>query len=363
MTGVDRFAHETLIAIDELIKGHDTSLDGVRFKVLVPPKAGLGQRFTHIPIEEYGSFSGQLWEQLDLPRAIGKEDLLLSLCNTGPVFCNRHIVVIHDAATIRVPASYSRAFRLWYRVLMPLLGMFARRVLTVSEFSRKDIASAFGIPAKKIGVVAEGGEHILRVQGDDSVIQRFGLPAGRYALAVGSMAMHKNFRFLLDAFSKIRSPSFELAVVGGANNKIFGAADLDEAGCVKRLGYVSDGELRALYENAMCFVFPSVYEGFGIPPLEAMVCGCPVLASNAASIPEVCGEAALYFNPRKTWELSDLLGKISCDEYARASLINKGRDRGDQFSWKNTARQVVSECLGIVALGGESRDLYKSLQQ
>ena len=363
MTGVDRFAHETLTAIDELIKNDDPSLEGVRFKVLVPPNAALGQRFTHVPIEEYGSFRGQLWEQLDLPRAAGKGDLLLSLCNTGPVFCHRHVVVIHDAATIRVPASYSRAFRLWYRVLMPLLGLFAKRVLTVSEFSRKDIASAFGIPAKKISVVTEGGEHILRVQADDSVVQRFGLVAGRYALAVGSMAVHKNFRFLLDAFSKIASPSFELAVVGGANNKIFGAVDLDEAGCVKRLGYVSDGELRALYENAMCFVFPSVYEGFGIPPLEAMVCGCPVLASNAASIPEVCGEAALYFDPREAWELSDLLGKISSDKSTRASLIKKGRDRGDQFSWVNTARQVVFECLGTGALGGESRGLYKSIQK
>lgn len=347
MTGVDRFAHETLTALDKLIEGADSSLEGVRFKVLVPPKAGLGQRFSHIPIEEFGSFGGQLWEQLDLPRAIGKEDLLLSLCNTGPVFCYRHVIVIHDAATIRVPASYSLAFRLWYRVLMPLLGMFARRVLTVSEFSRKDIASAFGIPDKKIGVVTEGGEHILRVRADDSVIQRFGLPTGRYVLAVGSMAVHKNYQLLLDAFSRIASPSFEVAVVGGGDLKIFGAADLLEPTNLKRLGYVSDGELRALYENAMCFVFPSLHEGFGIPPVEAMVCGCPVLASNAASIPEVCGDAALYFNPRRSDELSALLQQISSDYSMRVNLVAKGRDRANQYSWQRAARQVIGEVLNV----------------
>lgn len=344
MTGVDRFAYEILAAIDELIEISDSSAEGIKFKILVPSKSKIEQRFRHILIQEFGVFRGHLWEQLDLPRAVGKDDLLLSLCNTGPVFCRKHVVVIHDAATVRVPSSYSRLFRLWYRILIPLLGVFSRRVLTVSEFSKQDISTAFGIPASKIGVVSEGGEHILRDTGDESAIQRFGLVKGQYVLAVSSMAAHKNFKLLLDAVSKIDLPSFDVAIAGGTNLRVFGNNQIAESMYVKRLGYVSDGELRVLYENAMCLVFPSLYEGFGIPPLEAMICGCPVLVSRAASMPEVCGDAALYFDPLDAKQLSDMLMLVSKYQQIRLIHIGLGKKRAEMFSWRTAAHQILAEC-------------------
>lgn len=343
--GVDRFAYEILAAIDELIEESDSIIEDLEFKIIVPARSRVEIKFRHILIEEYGFFTSQLWEQLDLPRAIGKESILLSLCNTGPIFCRRHVVVIHDAATVRVPTSYSRIFRLWYRILMPLLGMFSSRVLTVSSFSKTDVSSAFGIPISKIDIVSESGEHILRVPRSDSAIQRHRLTKGQYVLAVGSLAAHKNFKLILEAFAKIDSPTFDIAVVGGANLKVFGSAELADSPRLKRLGYVTDSELRALYDDAMCFVFPSFYEGFGLPPLEAMNCGCPVLAARTASIPEVCGDAALYFDSHDADSLHKLLLDISTNATLYDELAKKGRVRAAEFSWLHTARKLIAVCL------------------
>jgi glycosyltransferase involved in cell wall biosynthesis len=341
-TGVDRFAYEVLSSINDLIGAGDPAVRGLSFKIMLPPGVTPEQEFSNIPTETVGRNRGQLWEQWDLPRAVPQESLLLSLCNTGPVLSCQQVVVIHDAATVKMPMAFSRAFRLWYRVLVPLLGRVSRKVLTVSEFSKEEIVSAFGVPRNKVSVVVEGGEHILRIPADTTAIQRFGLSSRPYVLAVSSMAAHKNFQLVLDAISRLGNPPFDVAIAGGANSRVFGVAGMVDCERVKWLGYVSDAELRALYESAMCFVFPSLYEGFGIPPLEAMNCGCPVLASQAASIPEVCGDAALYFDPHNADELASLLLRMANDSALRAELAMKGHARAAQFSWEMAARQILA---------------------
>lgn len=349
-TGVDRFAFEVISSINDLISTNDPAVRGLSFKIMLPPGVTPEQEFLHIPMKTVGRHRGQLWEQWDLPRALPRGSLLLSLCNTAPILFSRQIVVIHDAATVKIPIAFSRKFRLWYRVLMPLLGRVSRRILTVSEFSRQEIVSAFGVPANKVFVVTEGGEHFLRCIPDTTGIhiQRFGLSNRPYILAVSSMAAHKNFQLVLDAISQLGNLPFDVAIAGGANSRVFGVAGLVDSERVKWLGYVSDSELRALYESAMCFVFPSLYEGFGIPPLEAMNCGCPVLASHAASIPEVCGDAALYFDPHNADELAALLMRMNNDSVLRAELAMKGYKRAEQFSWETAASQVVAACRGVL---------------
>jgi glycosyltransferase involved in cell wall biosynthesis len=241
-----------------------------------------------------------------------------------------------------MPTAFSLPFRLLYRVLMPLLGRISLKVLTVSEFSKQEIVSAFGVPNDKISVVAEGGEHILRIPPDTGAIQRFGLSDRPYVLAVSNLATYKNFRLVLEAISLLGNPPFDVAIAGGANSRVYGDPGLLNSERVKWLGYVSDSELRSLYESAMCFVFPSLYEGFGIPPLEAMYCGCPVLASKAASIPEVCGDAALYFDPHDANELAILLMCSANDSDLCADLAKKGHARSTQFSWDRSARQIIA---------------------
>ncbi len=341
-TGVDRFAYEIIAAIDELIDAKDPSVKGLSFKILLPPDVTPKRKFVHIPMATIGRHSGQLWEQWDLPRSLPSDSLLLNLCNTAPILTRRQIVVIHDAATVKVPAAYTFKFRLWYRILLPLLGRVAYKVLTVSEFSKKEIISTFKIPQDKVSVVIESGEHLLRVPSEKGAIDKFGLSGRPYILAVSSMAAHKNFRLVLQALSRLENPPFDIAIAGGANSRIFGDSGIVANERLKWLGYVSDSELRTLYESALCFVFPSLYEGFGIPPLEAMQCGCPVLASRSASIPEVCGDAVLYFDAHNAEELASLLLRVSSDAVLRGELTKKGHDRAAFFSWKKAALQVVA---------------------
>lgn len=344
LTGVDRFALEVVRALDEQLYAQEQGLAGLQVRLLLPPGCPLPPPFKAITIEHVGRRSGQLWEQWDLPQALAADELLLSLCNTAPLLRRKQVVVIHDAATEAVPQAFSFVFRLWYRLLMPLLGKRALRVATVSEFSRAELQRAYGIAAQKIDVVIEGGEHILRKAAGSAALERFALSERPYLLAVSSMAAHKNFRLVLDALALMPNPPFDVAIAGGANAKVFGNADRVDDKRIHWLGYVSDDELAALYQQAWAFVFPSIYEGFGIPPLEAMQWGCPVVAARAASIPEVCGDAALYFDPRSAADLVQQLQRLVSDDPLRQQLGAAGRVRASQFSWQQAARQVVAVC-------------------
>jgi glycosyltransferase involved in cell wall biosynthesis len=292
MTGVQRFATEVTAAADAL------AARGVwpAARVLHPPgarDAGLSS----LRAEAVGRRGGQAWEQIDLPRAL-RGEVLVNLGNTAPILAGaRQAVVIHDAGAFDTPESYSFAFRSWYRLLQHILARRGARILTVSEFSRGRIAAALGVPAARIAVLPEGGEHILRAPPDAAVLAQHGLHAGRYALVVGNPAAHKNLAALTAAAEVLGRHGLALAVAGAADPAVFRAGGGVAAEAARVLGRVSDAALRALYEHALCLVFPSRYEGFGLPPLEAMTCRCAVVAAHAGAVPEVCGSAALYFDP------------------------------------------------------------------
>jgi glycosyltransferase involved in cell wall biosynthesis len=270
--------------------------------------------------------------------------LLLSMCNTGPAFRREHVVVIHDAGTERLPKGFSRSFRWWYRVLMPLLGRNSRRVVTVSEFSRRELEEVYSIPLAKTGVVSVGVEHILRTPLDPTALERFKLGKRPYLLAVSSMAANKNFRLILEALALMDPPPFDIAIAGGANPRVFGMAGQVDSERGHWLGYISDAELRTLYSGALGFVFPSLYEGYGLPPVEAMACGCPVLVADAASIPEVCGDVGLYFDPHDPVALKDAMLRLAGDPALREQMIARGLKRAAECRWDKVAREVLAEC-------------------
>lgn len=348
MTGVDRFAREVSSAIDRMLVENDPQVAGLNVIMLVPPTEKVEHDYRRIQVRQVGSRQGASWEQLDLARAVPANSLLLSMCNTGPALRRNHAVVIHDAGTERLPQGFSRSFRWWYRVLMPLLGRNARQVLTVSEFSRRELQDVYSIPTDKTVVVPVGCEHILRVQADPTALERFGLHQRPYFLAVSSMAANKNFRLILDALALLDNPPFDIVIAGGANPRVFGNAGNIDAASVRWLGYVSDAELRALYGGALGFVFPSLYEGFGLPPLEAMMCGCPVLVATAASIPEVCGDAALYFDPHDAVALKEAMLRLAGDDELREQMRARGYQRARRNSWDQVACEVLNGCgLGL----------------
>jgi glycosyltransferase involved in cell wall biosynthesis len=341
-TGVDRFAFEAIRALDQMIELGDPLVAGLRAEIVVPEAlAGLTNPFRHVTLRASGKGGGARWEQLALPRA-AQGRLLLNLCNSGPLLYRRQVTVLHDAAPTRVPDSYSRSFVAWYRLMAPGLGRISQRVITVSEFSRRELCDAYRIPAAKIGVVPESGEHMLRVQPDDSSAT-VALGERPFVLAVGSLNRHKNFQLVADAARVLQDAQFDIVVVGGGDARVYGSGQHALPRFVKHLGYVSDGELAALYRRAACFVYPSRYEGFGLPPVEALALGCPVIASRLPSVQEACGDAVLYTSPDDPAELARLLTRITGDAALRATLRERGRTRTAELTWRATAVKLIEE--------------------
>lgn len=341
-TGVDRFAFETIRALDQLIELRDPLVAGLRSEIIVPEAlAGMANPFRHVALRASGKGGGLRWEQIALPQA-ARGGLLLNLCNSGPLLYRHQVTVLHDAAPTRVPDSYSRSFVAWYRLMAPCLGRVSQRVITVSEFSRRELSDAYRIPSGKIGVVSESGEHMLRVEADDGAVATR-LNGRPFVLAVGSLNRHKNFRLVAEAARLIGDAQFDIVVVGGGDARVYGTGKDALPAFVKHLGYVSDGELAALYRRAACFVYPSRYEGFGLPPVEALALGCPVIASRLPAVQEACGDAVLYTSPDDPAELAGLLERITADAALRSSLQERGRARTGELTWRTTAARLIEE--------------------
>lgn len=331
LTGVQRYAREVTRALDAL-PGRPP------IRLLAPPGARDLNQFPTLSPRVVGTRGGQAWEQWDLSRAAGG-DFVLSLGNTGPILAGRNqAVVIHDAGAFDTPESYGAAFRLWYRGLQKGLAWRGARIVTVSRFSAGRIAHHLRIPEPP--ATLEGGEHILRDAADAIVLARHNLSPGGYALVVGTGAAHKNLSALHAATGALGARGLVLAVAGAKDAAVFRAGS-DAPDAVRALGRVSDAELRALYEGALCLLFPSRYEGFGLPPVEAMWCGCPVIAAPAGALPEVCADAALWFDPARPASLADAVAALADDPTRRAALAAAGRARAAEFSWDKAARRLL----------------------
>ncbi|CAG4887055.1 glycosyltransferase family 4 protein [Paraburkholderia saeva] len=341
-TGVDRFAYEVVRNIDQMMASDDPATAGLKVEILVPSGVTVApDMFSNMTVRTVPGGAGQRWEQISLPLA-ARGTLLLNLCNVGPLFFRNQVTVLHDAAPVRVPDAYTPAFRTWYRLMAPWIGRIARRVLTVSEFSRRELGDAYRIPAGKIGVLPMSGDHMLRVEDAVDVRARYQLGERPYVLAVSSASSHKNFRLVVEAIELLKATDYDFVIVG-SSLPIFNAVQQALPDFVKRVGYVSDAELRGLFRNAACFVFPSLYEGYGLPPVEAMTLGCPVIASNLPSIREACGDAALYITPTSAQELGNAMTQVMNDDALRGTLRADGYTHVEHYSWRATAARILKE--------------------
>ncbi|KAG0189733.1 hypothetical protein DFQ28_003056 [Apophysomyces sp. BC1034] len=340
LTGVQRVARELTAALSQQLRAQASSA------LLLVPRDHLDSELpAATPRHVVPPLRGILWEQLALPFAAGSRTLL-SLCNIGPLFKRRQVLMIHDAAVFDLPEGYSRKFRLWYRFAFALLKRNVRHILTVSTFSKGRIAARLGVPPERISVIPPGVDHFDRLDSDYAVLRRLNLSFDRFVLIVGSLAPGKNLARTLEAIALLERehPELTFVIAGGQNVRVFGSTLPHGAGAAKRIawaGYVSDGELKALYENAGCFVFPSLYEGFGLPPLEAMYCGCPVIASREASLPEVCGDAALYCDAHDAADIAAKVAELMGDVEQRRVMRLKGRAHAQQYRWDVSASRVM----------------------
>ncbi|HKR84032.1 MAG TPA: glycosyltransferase family 1 protein [Terriglobales bacterium] len=340
MTGVQRYAHEIVSALDNILA--DTSNQACTpMRLVLPPGVKTKPSLSKIVIFQTRVGSGHPWDQCVLPFYEGEG--VLSLGNFGPVIARRHIVCIHDANTFILPESYSRAFRLAYRTLLPLVGKCARRVATVSRFSA-DMLVKHGIcRAEKIFVAPNGHEHVLRWDARRAQIPLLGKLRRPYVLLLGSTAKHKNIEIIFKQAEALDRAGIEIVVAGGAFSIFSTSTPIASRPNIHHVGFVGDDELAALYEGALCLVFPSKTEGFGIPPLEAMAKGCPVISSNAASLIDVGGDAVLYVDPDDGDQWRETIIGLAGNGDLRASLSSKGRQRSALFSWRHSAELYLDE--------------------
>jgi glycosyltransferase involved in cell wall biosynthesis len=295
-----------------------------------------------------------VWEQLYLPVLLAKDDIdvfhapgyIMPLLTTVP-----SVVTIHDTIAMQYPEYCLRSNLLHYRMFLPPTVARARRIITTTEYSKRDIVATLGAAADTIDVIPLGVHHSFAPVEDESlvneVVNRYGLPA-RIILFVGNLEPKKNIARIIDAFDALRTRvnvPHALVIVGRKGwlykRLVRKVRSLGLERRVIFLGNVPLPDLVLLYNAADVFVFPSLYEGFGIPPLEAMACGTPVVASNAASLPEVVGDAAITVDPRDTRGIGEAVYAVVTDDGLRRSLREKGLKRARPFTWERTARKTV----------------------
>jgi glycosyltransferase involved in cell wall biosynthesis len=267
------------------------------------------------------------------------------------LFARNHIVCIHDLNTFIEPESYSRAFRLAYWALLPALGRQAARVATVSQFSASALANYGICGPEKIFIAPNGHEHALRWDEKRARIPLLEHLKRPYVLVLGSRAKHKNVNIILDQAQGFDVAGIDIVVVGAASNIFSADVTSYERSNIHYAGYVSDDDLAALYGRALCLAFPSKTEGFGIPPLEAMARGCPVVSSNAASLVEVGGDAAAYVKPDDGEGWKNTIVGLLANADRRSAMIAQGRKRATIFTWKRSAQIYLDEILRLVELG------------
>lgn len=291
---------------------------------------------------------GHLWEQFVLSRLLPKEAWLWSPGGSGPLGVTKQIVTIHDLAHLEHPEWYDWRFARFYRWLLPRLLKQASFIITVSEFSKSRIVDWFNLSPDRVVVTPLGVDEAfspLPREDIKEVLLRYGIETP-YFITVSSISERKNLRRVLRAWKMAGLNGVQLVVVGAKDLPFSRKSDIPWDSSVKYIGYVPDKDLPALYSGALGALYLSLYEGFGLPALEAMASGTPLLASNVTAIPEVVGDAALLVDPYDEEAIAWGIQKLAEDNDIRKEMRRKGLERAKQFSWDKTAEltwQVLQE--------------------
>jgi len=304
------------------------------------------------------------WEQVLQPWAVRRAgvDLLHGMHLVGPVVGGcPFVVTVHDLSFLFYPQNFPSLKRLYLRTVTQWSVQHAQRVITISENTKHDVMRVYGISPEKVDMIYYGLDPIFRPLPDEQVAEfrsKRGLPE-RFMLFVGTLEPRKNVARLVEAYARLPQPRPALMLVGGKGwlyDEIFARVEaLGLVGEVIFAGYVPGEELPWWYNAAELFVYPSVYEGFGLPPLEAMACGTPVVTSNASSLPEVVGQAGQLVAPEDTEALAEAVSRVLADAELRESMSQAGLEQAAKFSWPRAAAQTVDTYRRVAGGGGGRR--------
>lgn len=336
LTGIGRFSVE----ISKLLKKNNPN---IRF--VAPSKVILKDIAKELEVETIGFLNGALWEQIELPIYLLSKGnpLLINFTSTAPIFYFNQINTICDISSIKHPEWYSKKAAFYYKILFPLISKRCKKVLTISEFVKQDLIQYLKVKVENIAVIYCGVSDVFN---NNEIAEKIDY---NYILAVGSLDPRKNLNNLIQAYLKLNNPNIKLVLIG-QKHASFATIDFkipkERVNDIIFTGYVSDTELIRYYKNAKLFVFPSIEEGFGIPPLEAMQCGCPVAVSNTSCMPEICGDGAIYFDPLNIEDMQFQISSVLENKQLQIELQKKGKLRVSEFSWErsaNTLLEIINE--------------------
>jgi glycosyltransferase involved in cell wall biosynthesis len=326
LTGTQRYA---AAMVDEIM-----SMNRLELVVHLPSGVGVpesmvrpGVRIRRAPV------GGIFFEQLYLP-VVTAGQLLLNFAGPAPLLKRRQLVTMHDATLFRYPSTFSWAFVAFYALMYWLLGRTARQLLTVSRFSATELATVLRIPVSRFIVAGCAADALSSIAPSRPELD----VDGEQYLVVATRARHKN---LLTPLMAVAQSGRNVVVVGGGGgDQVFAVtSSLDEHATLA--GRLRDEELVWLYRNSRALIFPSKYEGFGLPPLEAQTLGCPVVCSTAAALPEVCGDGAIYFDPDDPQTLLAALDRLESEPGLADTMRSLGQANSRQFAWAVSAGKVV----------------------
>lgn len=340
ITGVQRYAHNFVKALDKLNCGFEI--------IVLTPQKGLKHKLTlkNIKIKTVGFLSSHVWEQIELPK-YSKDGFLFCMGNTAPLyslFANKVIVTIHSLAFKFFPKTYSLQFRLFYNFITPIIIKKAYKIITVSNCEKNLITKVYPKAERKITAVQNGcfnKDLIEKIK--DLPIKKLEKPFGIY---VGSLSRSKNFQRIISAFSEALKKREVGLVLIGTSQKVFNQHKINlPKDCLDKIifqGQINDPlELISWYKGAEFLIFPSLYESSGLPPVEAMACGCPVIVSDLPALKERCKTAALYCDPYDVKDITDKILQILDNHDLKSELIKKGIKQSSKYTWEKCVTETL----------------------
>ncbi len=333
MTGQERFAYELLIEVDKLITNEQV-------EIVVPRHATRIPELSQIKVVKYGNLRGSLWEQTSFAYYLIKNNAVsINLCSIMPLI-KPGFICIHDISYKVNPeyftTFYSTVSKFWHKIQYNFAWLFSDKIFTVSEFSKKQMIDVYKVPSEKIIVIGNGWQHFNKIIPDYSIFEKWPkLKEAPFFFSLGSLAPNKNIEWILKAARK--NPNYNFCIAGNPSMKAYGKdyREIDIQN-VFFLGYINDGNVKALMTNCKAFIFPSIFEGFGIPPLEAMSVGAKVIVSNTSCLPEIYEDAAYYIDPFNY--------NVNLEELLKKTVAESGKIL-DKYSFEKFASKLWNEII------------------